>query len=58
MSAMEFILVGLAVGGAAAYLCRRAWRHWRGSGCCGGCASVRPKIRLAAGTDRDSIGRP
>jgi hypothetical protein len=31
-------IVGLAVAVALAYLCRRAWRTWRGLGAgCGGC---------------------
>lgn len=57
MTMAEFVLVGLAVGGAVTYLARRAWGKWRGTGnCCGGCPALRPEIRLAAGKDRDSIG--
>lgn len=36
-SAMETILVALAVAGALLYLARLAWTQFRGGGCCGKC---------------------
>jgi len=58
MSAAEFIVLALIVGGACAYLARSAWQRFagRGSGCCGSCLVGRPKIRLDGGAKQESIG--
>ena len=57
MSALEIVILVMAIGAAVFYLAHRAWRRFGGGreGCCGSCpVGSREKIRLAGRAEQGS----